>query len=170
MTIKDKQTQAFQDRCRALRPIIGKQADQFWMAYLFQDEEGREELEEQLNLLVNANLNTDVQNITPIFHPPSQQDAQGEVVMGWVHYNGKDMCPFGLKPLELAQHTSIVGRTGSGKSNAGYLLAMNLAKAGIPCNAVAAFHHDHLFIPVDRADDAFSLLEALSQSSAPAAI
>ncbi|OGV70656.1 MAG: hypothetical protein A2283_11570 [Lentisphaerae bacterium RIFOXYA12_FULL_48_11] len=132
MTIKDKQTQAFQDRCRALRPIIGKQADQFWMAYLFQDEEGREELEEQLNLLVNANLNTDVQNITPIFHPPSQQDAQGEVVMGWVHYNGKDMCPFGLKPLELAQHTSIVGRTGSGKSNAGYLLAMNLAKAGIP--------------------------------------
>ena len=29
MTVKDKQTQAFQDRCRALRPIIGQQADQF---------------------------------------------------------------------------------------------------------------------------------------------
>ncbi|MDD4869545.1 MAG: hypothetical protein PHR77_03205 [Kiritimatiellae bacterium] len=132
MTIKDKKNQLFQDRCRALRPIIGKQADQFWTAYLFQDEEGREELEEQLNLLVNVNLNTDVENITPIFHPPSQQDAQGDVVMGWVHYNGKDMFPFGIRPLELAQHTSLVGRTGSGKSNAGYLLAMNLAKAGIP--------------------------------------
>lgn len=48
------------------------------------------------------------------------------------------------------------------------MISSALAKAGIPCNAVAAFHHDHLFIPVNRADDAFSLLEALSQSSAPA--
>jgi len=132
MTIKDKATQLFQDRCRALRPILGRQADDFWTAYLFQDEEGREELEEQLNLLVNANLNRDVQNTTPIFHPPTQQAAQGDIFMGWVHYNEKDLCPFGLHPLELAQHTSLVGRTGSGKSNAGYLLAMNLTKAGIP--------------------------------------
>jgi hypothetical protein len=43
-----------------------------------------------------------------------------------------------------------------------------LARAGIPCNAVAAFHHDHLFIPVDRADDAFALLEALSKNRAAA--
>ena len=50
------------------------------------------------------------------------------------------------------------------------MISSALAKAGIPCNAVAAFHHDHLFIPVNRADDAFSLLEALSQSSAPAVI
>ena len=132
MTVKDKQTQAFQNKCRALRPIIGRQADSFWQAYLFQDEDGREELEEQLNLLVNAHLNTDLQNTTPIFHPPGQQDAQGDVVMGWVHYNGKDICPFGLRPLELVQHTSLVGRTGSGKSNAGYLLAKNLTKVAIP--------------------------------------
>ncbi|MCB4365450.1 ACT domain-containing protein [Hydrogenophaga taeniospiralis] len=45
------------------------------------------------------------------------------------------------------------------------MISTHLAKAGIPCNAVAAYHHDHLFIPVDRADDAFSLLESLSQSS-----
>jgi uncharacterized protein len=50
------------------------------------------------------------------------------------------------------------------------MISSALAKAGIPCNAVAAFHHDHLFIPVERADDAFSLLNALSHSSAPAAI
>jgi len=50
------------------------------------------------------------------------------------------------------------------------MIATALAKAGIPCNAVAAFHHDHLFIPVERADDAFSLLNALSNSSAPAVI
>ena len=37
-----------------------------------------------------------------------------------------------------------------------------LAQAGIPCNAVAAYHHDHLFIPVDRAQQALVLLESLS--------
>jgi hypothetical protein len=50
------------------------------------------------------------------------------------------------------------------------LISTHLAKAGIPCNAVAAFHHDHLFIPVDRANDAFSLLESLSQSSPQAVV
>lgn len=132
MTIKDKNTQLFQSRCLALRPILGRQVDDLWTAYLFQDEEGREELEEQLNLLTNVNLNTNVQDTTPIFHPPASTDAVGEVPLGWVHYNGKDLHPFGLKPLELAQHTSLVGRTGSGKSNAAYLLASNLTKAGIP--------------------------------------
>ena len=132
MTIKDKATQLFQSRCLALRPILGRQVDDLWTAYLFQDEEGREELEEQLNLLANVNLNTDVQDTTPIFHPPASAQSGGEVPLGQVHYNGKDLHPFGLKPLELAQHTSLVGRTGSGKSNAAYLLAANLTKAGIP--------------------------------------
>lgn len=50
------------------------------------------------------------------------------------------------------------------------LISTHLAKAGIPCNAVAAFHHDHLFIPVERADDAFSLLESLSQSNPQAVV
>ena len=132
MTIKDKNTQLFQSRCLALRPILGRQVDDLWTAYLFQDEEGREELEEQLSLLANVNLNTDVQDTTPIFHPPASVQSVGEIPLGQVHYNGKDLYPFGLKPLELVQHTSLVGRTGSGKSNAAYLLAANLTKAGIP--------------------------------------
>lgn len=37
-----------------------------------------------------------------------------------------------------------------------------LADAGISCNAVAAYHHDHLFIPVDRAQEALTLLVDLS--------
>ena len=44
-----------------------------------------------------------------------------------------------------------------------------LAQAGIPCNAVAAYHHDHLFIPVGRAQEALALLQALSADSTPAA-
>jgi len=37
-----------------------------------------------------------------------------------------------------------------------------LAKAGISCNVIAAVHHDHLFVPVDRAEDAMHALRALS--------
>jgi uncharacterized protein len=34
-----------------------------------------------------------------------------------------------------------------------------LARAGISCNVIAGYHHDHLLVPADRAADA---LEALS--------
>ena len=37
-----------------------------------------------------------------------------------------------------------------------------LADAGIACNAVAALHHDHMFVPASRAEEALALLKALS--------
>ncbi|MEL7285427.1 MAG: ACT domain-containing protein, partial [Pseudomonadota bacterium] len=40
-------------------------------------------------------------------------------------------------------------------------VAKGLATAGIPCNAVAAYHHDHIFVPIERADDAVTAIEAL---------
>jgi hypothetical protein len=46
----------------------------------------------------------------------------------------------------------------------GFLAAITarLAEAGISVNAVSAFYHDHLFVPVDRADEALALLQAMS--------
>jgi len=46
----------------------------------------------------------------------------------------------------------------------GFLAAITarLAEAGISVNAVSAFHHDHLFVPVDRADEAMAVLQAMS--------
>jgi uncharacterized protein len=38
-----------------------------------------------------------------------------------------------------------------------------LATAGISCNVVAGFHHDHLFVPHDRAAEAIALLEAIER-------
>ncbi|MEZ5313358.1 MAG: ACT domain-containing protein [Thermoanaerobaculia bacterium] len=40
-----------------------------------------------------------------------------------------------------------------------------LAAEGIPCNAIAAFHHDHLFVPDERADDALAVLERLAAAA-----
>jgi hypothetical protein len=39
-----------------------------------------------------------------------------------------------------------------------------LAAAGISVNPVSAYHHDHLLVPTDRADDAMAVLERLSTS------
>lgn len=47
-------------------------------------------------------------------------------------------------------------------------VASALAEAGIACNMVAALNHDHVFVPVDRADEALTILQALqAAASAP---
>jgi len=40
-----------------------------------------------------------------------------------------------------------------------------LAKSNISVNAISAFYHDHLFIPVDRSEEAFRLLEELKNQN-----
>ena len=44
-------------------------------------------------------------------------------------------------------------------------LAAALAERGIAVNVVSAFHHDHLFVPADRAGEAMQTLQALSASA-----
>ncbi|WP_370228151.1 ACT domain-containing protein [Cognatishimia sp.] len=41
-------------------------------------------------------------------------------------------------------------------------VASVLAEAGIACNMVAAFHHDHAFVPAQDAERALALLKALA--------
>ena len=42
-------------------------------------------------------------------------------------------------------------------------VATKLAKAGITANVVAAYFHDHIFVPVERADEAVKLLLEFSK-------
>ena len=37
-----------------------------------------------------------------------------------------------------------------------------LAAEGIPANIVAAFHHDHIFVPWDRREEALAVLQRLA--------
>lgn len=41
-----------------------------------------------------------------------------------------------------------------------------LAEAGIACNMLAGFYHDHLLVPADRVDDAVTALESLAHRRA----
>jgi hypothetical protein len=43
-------------------------------------------------------------------------------------------------------------------------VAARLAAAGISANAVSAFYHDHLFVPVERAEEAVNILKQLART------
>jgi hypothetical protein len=43
-------------------------------------------------------------------------------------------------------------------------LATALAAENIACNVLAGYHHDHLLVPVEKADRAVAVLEALRDS------
>lgn len=47
-------------------------------------------------------------------------------------------------------------------------VASALAAAGIPCNAIAGFYHDHLFVPEERAPLALATLERLARGESEA--
>ncbi|MFN7967395.1 MAG: ACT domain-containing protein [Acidobacteriota bacterium] len=44
-------------------------------------------------------------------------------------------------------------------------IATALGTAGISCNVVAGAHHDHIFVPIDRADEAVTLLRSLQRAA-----
>lgn len=41
-------------------------------------------------------------------------------------------------------------------------VSLALTDAGISCNVVAGYHHDHLFVPYERAAEAVTVLESLA--------
>jgi dihydrofolate reductase len=45
-------------------------------------------------------------------------------------------------------------------------VATALTRDGISCNVVAGYHHDHLFVPIDQAQQALSALAALAHTTA----
>jgi len=65
-------------------------------------------------------------------------------------------CSSPMACITLTVHSSLeaVGLTAA--------VASALGGVGIACNVIAGFHHDHLFVPVDRADAAMSALQALT--------
>ncbi|WP_433706340.1 ACT domain-containing protein [Paraburkholderia sacchari] len=44
------------------------------------------------------------------------------------------------------------------------VISGKLADAGIPCNVVAGYYHDHILVPVDRADEAMDRLREIAAS------
>lgn len=48
------------------------------------------------------------------------------------------------------------------------IITRRLADKGMGCNPVSGFHHDHLFVPEDRVDEAAQVLREIATESASA--
>ena len=64
--------------------------------------------------------------------------------------------PYALITLQVHSALDGVGLTAA--------VSSALAGAGIACNVVAAFHHDHLFVPHAHAEEALRILRDLQSS------
>lgn len=112
--------------CQKLKPIIGDQAERCWMAYIAEDETGKAQIENYLELVAAEYLRSSLSTEEPTLLPPEAQAAAGPYVLGTVRYNGADLHPFGLREDEWTQHIGIFGRSGAGKTNLGFLVVQEL--------------------------------------------
>ena len=118
--------------CRQLKPVIGQQADRIWLAYVAEDEAGKTQIQDYLEVLAAQHFQGTLESDGPGLIPPKTEDAAGEYSLGTVTYNGRDLHPFGLREGEFTQHVGVFGRSGAGKTNLGFLIVQELVKAGKP--------------------------------------
>lgn len=118
--------------CLKLKPILGDQMDQIYLAYCAEDDQGKKQIEQYLELLVFKHMPQKLESSSPGFLPPSESDAAGEYPLGLVHYAGKALYPFGLREDEWIQHVAILGRSGAGKTNLGFIILDQLKRKGKP--------------------------------------
>jgi uncharacterized protein len=45
------------------------------------------------------------------------------------------------------------------------VISSKLADAGIPCNVIAGYYHDHILVPVERTDEAMDRLREIAASA-----
>lgn len=98
----------------------------------------------------------------------TQQNIEGAIMEfrereGWTHIVPASRQAAAEKRfvwLELAVHSDL--------NAVGFLAAVSAALAvhDVPCNAIAAFHHDHIFVPEDKAETAIVALEKLAHGTA----
>jgi hypothetical protein len=133
MTPHDRgQPTRVRELCRQLKPIIGAQAERIWMAYVAEDETGKTQIQDYLELLAAQHFQGSLEDDGPGLVPPKAHEAAGEYVLGDVAYNGRSLFPFGLRENEWTQHVGVFGRSGAGKTNLGFLLVQQLIAQGKP--------------------------------------
>ena len=84
-------------------------------------------------------------------------EAEGTTVVATVERAEAEGWPVDFQAawLTLEVHSSLeaIGLTAA--------FSAALGEVGIACNVLAGFHHDHLLVPADRADEAVAVLEGL---------
>ncbi|HBG25836.1 MAG: hypothetical protein A2Y10_08365 [Planctomycetes bacterium GWF2_41_51] len=118
--------------CLRLRPILGEEVDNIYAAYIAEDDKGKDQIEHYLRLLALKYMPVKLSQEDIELIPPSKDQAFGEYSIGKVLYAGKQLYDFGLREDEWIQHLAVLGRSGAGKTNAGFIILDNLKKHNKP--------------------------------------
>ena len=120
------------EMCRKLKPVLGPQVEQLFLAYRVEDEEGKEQIEAYLDVLAAQHLPQGVDDSGVDLVPPTREQAHGDYTVGHVVYGGKSLFDFGIREKECIQHIACFGRTGAGKTNLGFILFQEFLRKGKP--------------------------------------
>ena len=118
--------------CQRLKPILGQKVEGIYQAYLAEDAEGQRQIERYLDLLAARHLPAGLDQASIDLLPPDKDAAAGAYPVGLVEYAGKELYPFGLREEEWIQHMAILGRSGAGKTNTGFIILDELNRQGKP--------------------------------------
>ncbi|MBN2331036.1 MAG: ATP-binding protein [Candidatus Aenigmarchaeota archaeon] len=121
----------FKSLLAKLRPVIGDMADAFWLTTLL-DPDRQRDIHAVASALAAELLDESYAGRHILLEPPPREKAEGGYPLGTVIYADKSLHPFGLRETDLPQHVAILGRSGAGKTNVGYLLVSNLLRKGKP--------------------------------------
>jgi len=117
-----------------MRPLFKdeKEAQRIWMLWLVEQREGREWIEQMLEIEYNQIVRPYEKRVL-LLTPPPREFAQGDIQLGQVIYNNRELYPFGLPDTKaLLQHTAIFGRSGAGKTNLLFKLLTEIQKQKVP--------------------------------------
>jgi len=117
--------------CEKLKPILGSKIESLWLEYQLSPE-SRKEIESIINGLAAKHLDESFEKRKILLTPPPEPLCKGDYPLGTVYYNKKPFYPFCLREYEWIQHIGIFGRTGSGKTNVGFLIVKQLLEKRKP--------------------------------------
>jgi len=119
------------DLFRLLKPVLGDRIDSLWLDYQL-NPDSRRDVEGVLRALAKHHLGRHYETSKVLMVPPPPEQAVGEYPLGSVIYPGVSPAPFGLREKEWIQHVGVFGRTGSGKTNVGFLIVRRLLEHDRP--------------------------------------
>lgn len=112
-----------------LAPVLGEHVRGLLVAWLAEDEDGRREIEQWLELEALRRFG----NTPTTFAPPRQEDLPAEgISVGHVTQAGKRLFPLKMPLSQLNKHVLIAGASGSGKTTLIYHFVQGLLEQAVP--------------------------------------
>jgi len=130
--ISHSDSERVRELCLRLKPIMGEQMERIFAAYCAADAQGKEQIERYLELAAAKYIPQRLERSQSDLLPPTEKEAAGGYPLGLVQYAGKSLCEFGLREEEWIQHVAVLGRSGAGKTNVGFVLLRELRRKGKP--------------------------------------